>query len=145
MTKREFVSNNRGIADGKDLPVAFLEGLYDSIVKTAIQLNADGLFSQAEKKGWLLKQGANSVGSWQKRWFVLASNCLYYFTKPEVHLRFSLRESNRYAQDKDPRVIIPLEGLAVRTTNEWPGHPCFEIYEPRGGKIKARHAVLFCF
>ena len=84
MTKREFVSNNRGIADGKDLPASFLEALYDSIVRTAIQLNADGLFSQAEKKGWLLKQGANSVGSWQKRWFVLASNCLYYFTKPEV-------------------------------------------------------------
>lgn len=85
MTKREFVSNNRGIADGKDLPAAFLEALYDSIVKTPIQLNAtEGLFAQAERKGWLLKQGSNSVGTWQKRWFVLAGNCIYYFSKPEV-------------------------------------------------------------
>jgi hypothetical protein len=41
---------------------------------------------QAEKKGWLTKQGMNQMGTWQRRWFVVANNCVYYFDRPEVHI-----------------------------------------------------------
>lgn len=38
MTKLQFVSNNRGINNGKDLPHEWLEQLYDSIVKKEIAM-----------------------------------------------------------------------------------------------------------
>ena len=41
MTKQAFVNNNRGIADGKDLPSDFLGAIYDSIVNKAISLQED--------------------------------------------------------------------------------------------------------
>ncbi len=36
MTKPEFLTNNRGINGGKDLPHTFLEQLYDNIVSNEI-------------------------------------------------------------------------------------------------------------
>ncbi|XP_028198675.1 brefeldin A-inhibited guanine nucleotide-exchange protein 1-like isoform X1 [Glycine soja] len=41
MTKADFVRNNRGIDDGKDLPEEYLGALYDQIVKNEIKMNAD--------------------------------------------------------------------------------------------------------
>eukprot|EP01028_Stygiella_incarcerata_P007764 TRINITY_DN324_c1_g1_i10.p1 TRINITY_DN324_c1_g1~~TRINITY_DN324_c1_g1_i10.p1 ORF type:complete len:1548 (+),score=467.44 TRINITY_DN324_c1_g1_i10:437-5080(+) len=41
MTKEGFISNNRGIDDGADLPRVFLEALYDRIVQQAISLEED--------------------------------------------------------------------------------------------------------
>ena len=38
MTKRQFVSNNRGIDKGADLPRAFLEYLYDAIANNEIRI-----------------------------------------------------------------------------------------------------------
>ena len=38
MKKEEFVSNNRGINDGKDLPRELLEGIYDTILTDPITL-----------------------------------------------------------------------------------------------------------
>jgi Sec7-like guanine-nucleotide exchange factor len=40
MTKAEFVRNNRGIDDGRDLPRALLESLYDRIVGCEIKMEA---------------------------------------------------------------------------------------------------------
>eukprot|EP01138_Halocafeteria_seosinensis_P008060 gb/GECG01008236.1/.p1 GENE.gb/GECG01008236.1/~~gb/GECG01008236.1/.p1 ORF type:complete len:1924 (+),score=268.60 gb/GECG01008236.1/:1-5772(+) len=41
MTKEAFINNNRGIADGKNLPSEFLGAIYDSIVSKAISLQED--------------------------------------------------------------------------------------------------------
>lgn len=41
MSKSDFIRNNRGIDDGKDLPEDYLGSLYDQIVKNEIKMNAD--------------------------------------------------------------------------------------------------------
>ncbi|XP_020581346.1 brefeldin A-inhibited guanine nucleotide-exchange protein 1 [Phalaenopsis equestris] len=41
MSKSDFIRNNRGIDDGKDLPEDYLGPLYDQIVKNEIKMNAD--------------------------------------------------------------------------------------------------------
>ncbi|XP_042435949.1 brefeldin A-inhibited guanine nucleotide-exchange protein 1-like [Zingiber officinale] len=41
MSKSEFIRNNRGIDDGKDLPEEYLGSLYDQIVKSEIKISAD--------------------------------------------------------------------------------------------------------
>ncbi|KAG6550387.1 hypothetical protein Mapa_008350 [Marchantia paleacea] len=41
MSKPEFIRNNRGIDDGKDLPEDFMNGLYDRIVSNEIKMKAD--------------------------------------------------------------------------------------------------------
>lgn len=41
MSKVDFIRNNRGINDGKDLPEEYLGALYDQIVKSEIKMNAD--------------------------------------------------------------------------------------------------------
>lgn len=39
MSKADFIRNNRGIDDGKDLPEEYLGSLYDQIVKNEIKMN----------------------------------------------------------------------------------------------------------
>jgi hypothetical protein len=97
MTKKAFVANNTGIRGKDDIPVSYLEHLYDRIVSNGIKMESDGLFTRAAFKGWLEKRSTHN--KWQKRWFVLKNNCVYYFNKPD---------------EENPRVIIPLEGLLVR-------------------------------
>ncbi|XP_047319822.1 brefeldin A-inhibited guanine nucleotide-exchange protein 1-like [Impatiens glandulifera] len=41
MTKADFIRNNRGINDGKDLPEEYLGALYDQIVKNEIRMSSD--------------------------------------------------------------------------------------------------------
>ncbi|KAK6143318.1 hypothetical protein DH2020_023666 [Rehmannia glutinosa] len=41
MTKADFIRNNRGIDDGKDLPEDYLGALYDQVVKNEIKMNAE--------------------------------------------------------------------------------------------------------
>ena len=41
MTKADFIRNNRGIDDGKDLPEEYLGDLYDQIVRNEIKMKAD--------------------------------------------------------------------------------------------------------
>ncbi|KAK8814240.1 hypothetical protein WA158_008102 [Blastocystis sp. Blastoise] len=43
MTKQEFINNNRGINDGKDLPKETLEGIFDEIEANPITLKEDDL------------------------------------------------------------------------------------------------------
>ena len=82
MTRQQFVSNNRGINDGGDIDAKYLEHIYDRIVEEEIKMDSEqSLFANAEKKGYLTKQGGR-VKTWKKRWFVLTSNNLYYFKVP---------------------------------------------------------------
>ncbi|KAL9261352.1 Brefeldin A-inhibited guanine nucleotide-exchange protein 1-like protein [Drosera capensis] len=48
MTKVDFIRNNRGIDDGKDLPEDYLGAIYDHIVKNEIKMNAD--YSEPQSK-----------------------------------------------------------------------------------------------
>lgn len=127
MTKKAFVANNTGIRGKDDIPATYLEMLYDRIVQNEIKMEADGLFNRAAFKGWLEKRATNN--KWQKRWFVLKNNCLYYFNKPE---------------EENPRVIIPLEGLVIRkivppttSTAPMPQTCIFEIVDPYQRTIKS--------
>ena len=49
MTKADFIRNNRGIDDGKDLPEEYLGTLYDQIVKNEIKMNADSSAPQSKQ------------------------------------------------------------------------------------------------
>lgn len=49
MTKADFIRNNRGIDDGKDLPEEYLGALYDQIVRNEIKMNADSSAPQSKQ------------------------------------------------------------------------------------------------
>ena len=49
MTKADFIRNNRGIDDGKDLPEEYLGAIYDHIVKNEIKMNADSSAPQSKQ------------------------------------------------------------------------------------------------
>ncbi|XAR59899.1 hypothetical protein NMG60_11015909 [Bertholletia excelsa] len=55
MTKADFIRNNRGIDDGKDLPEEYLGTLYDQIVKNEIKMNADSSAPQSRQANSLNK------------------------------------------------------------------------------------------
>ncbi|KAM9818767.1 cytohesin-4-like isoform X1 [Syngnathus typhle] len=129
-TLERFVCMNKGINNGRDLPVELLSKLYESIRKEPFKIPEDDgndlthTFFNPDREGWLLKLGGR-VKTWKRRWFILTDNCLYYF-------EFT-------TQDKEPRGIIPLENLCVRDV-PFPRKPyCLELYNPnsRGQKIKA--------
>ncbi|XP_074127719.1 cytohesin-4 [Sminthopsis crassicaudata] len=124
-----FVSMNRGINNGKDLPEELLKNLFDSIKSEPFSIPEDDgndlthTFFNPDREGWLLKLGGR-VKTWKRRWFILTDNCLYYF---------------EFTTDKEPRGIIPLENLCVQKVDD-PKKPfCLELYNPncKGQKIKA--------
>ncbi|XP_030671476.1 cytohesin-4 isoform X2 [Nomascus leucogenys] len=124
-----FVSMNRGINNGSDLPEDQLRNLFDSIKSEPFSIPEDDgndlthTFFNPDREGWLLKLGGR-VKTWKRRWFILTDNCLYYF---------------EFTTDKEPRGIIPLENLSVQKVDD-PKKPfCLELYNPscRGQKIKA--------
>ncbi|CAK9145970.1 unnamed protein product [Ilex paraguariensis] len=55
MSKADFIRNNRGIDDGKDLPEDYLGTLYDQIVKNEIKMNADSSVPQSKQGNSLNK------------------------------------------------------------------------------------------
>jgi len=103
-TLEKFISLNRSINNGKDLPRQLLESLYESIKQEPFKIpEEDGndlmlTFFNPDREGWLWKQGSRYKG-WKRRWFILNDKCLYYF---------------EYTTDKEPRGIIPLENVLVR-------------------------------
>lgn len=103
-TLEKFISLNRSINNGKDLPSELLESLYESIKQEPFKIpEEDGndlmlTFFNPDREGWLWKQGSRYKG-WKRRWFILNDKCLYYF---------------EYTTDKEPRGIIPLENVLVR-------------------------------
>ncbi|XP_023698463.2 cytohesin-3-like isoform X2 [Paramormyrops kingsleyae] len=128
-TLERFISMNRGINNGGNLPDELLMKLYESIRSEPFKIPEDDgndlthTFFNPDREGWLLKLGGR-VKTWKRRWFILTDNCLYYF---------------EYTTDKEPRGIIPLENLCVREV-AYPRKPyCLELYNPnsRGQKIKA--------
>ncbi|XP_050365272.1 brefeldin A-inhibited guanine nucleotide-exchange protein 1 isoform X1 [Argentina anserina] len=50
MTKADFIRNNRGIDDGKDLPEEYLGAIYDHIVKNEIKMKADSSVPQNKQE-----------------------------------------------------------------------------------------------
>lgn len=46
MSKADFIRNNRGIDNGKDLPEVYLSSLYEQIVKNEIKMKADSSITQ---------------------------------------------------------------------------------------------------
>lgn len=105
-TVEQFISMNRGINNGGDLPRELLESLYESIRTEPFKIPQDDgndlmhTFFNPDKEGWLWKQGGR-YKSWKRRWFILNDNCLYYF---------------EYTTDKEPRGIIPLENISVSSS-----------------------------
>ncbi|OMP11373.1 SEC7-like protein [Corchorus olitorius] len=69
MTKSDFIRNNRGIDDGKDLPEEYLGALYDHIVKNEIKMKADSVpqSKQANSLNKLLGlDGILNLVSWKQ-------------------------------------------------------------------------------
>ncbi|XP_075999270.1 cytohesin-2-like [Genypterus blacodes] len=124
---QRFVSMNKGINNGQDLPTELLRKLYDSIRNEPFKIPEDDgndltlTFFNPDREGWLLKMGGR-IKTWKRRWFILTDNCLYYF---------------EYTTDKDPIGIIPLENLSVRKPQDSSKQFCLELYNPKGQKIKA--------
>ncbi|TRY58462.1 hypothetical protein DNTS_002076 [Danionella cerebrum] len=124
-----FISMNRGINNGDDLPDDLLSCLYNSIKNEPFKIPEDDgndlthTFFNPDREGWLLKLGGR-VKTWKRRWFILTDNCLYYF---------------EFTTDKEPRGIIPLENLCVREINLPRKAFCLELFNPNtpGQKIKA--------
>ncbi|XP_049288112.1 cytohesin-1 isoform X2 [Anopheles funestus] len=124
-TVEQFISMNRGINNGGDLPRELLESLYESIRAEPFKIPQDDgndlmhTFFNPDKEGWLWKQGGR-YKSWKRRWFILNDNCLYYF---------------EYTTDKEPRGIIPLENIAVREVTDRSKPHCFELHASGGADI----------
>ncbi|MGH0189769.1 UNVERIFIED_CONTAM: hypothetical protein FKN15_038323 [Acipenser sinensis] len=110
-----FISMNRGINEGGDLPEELLRhAVFHSVV---VMLSDHSEFDSCGVV-W------GRVKTWKRRWFILTDNCLYYF---------------EYTTDKEPRGIIPLENLSIREVEDPRKPNCFELYIPnnRGQLIKA--------
>ncbi|XP_039480873.1 cytohesin-1 isoform X1 [Drosophila santomea] len=124
-TVDQFISMNRGINNGGDLPRGLLESLYESIRTEPFKIPQDDgndlmhTFFNPDKEGWLWKQGGR-YKSWKRRWFILNDNCLYYF---------------EYTTDKEPRGIIPLENISVREIHDRSKPHCFELFATGGADI----------
>uniref|UniRef100_A0A3Q0SNQ4 Cytohesin 4b n=1 Tax=Amphilophus citrinellus TaxID=61819 RepID=A0A3Q0SNQ4_AMPCI len=112
-TLERFISMNRGINNGENLP--------DDLLSVRTSPN-----KKKNKKITVPTQTPRGgrVKTWKRRWFILTDNCLYYF---------------EYTTDKEPRGIIPLENLCVREVPYSRKPYCLELYNPnsRGQKIKA--------
>ncbi|KAG5279662.1 hypothetical protein AALO_G00080230 [Alosa alosa] len=122
-----FISMNRGINNGGDLPSDLLTKLYESIHNEPFKIPEDDgndlthTFFNPDREGWLLKEGGR-VKTWKRRWFILTDSCLYYF---------------QYTADKEPKGIIPLENLCVDEVEDPHKQFCLELSSPQGKKIKA--------
>jgi len=123
----QFVSQNRGINSGKDLPRDILELIYKNIKEEPFKIpdeSYDDLmytFFSPEWEGWLLKQGG-SWKNWKRRYFVLNDKCLYYF---------------QHTAENIPKGIIPLENVKVRLLEDMDGKRfLFEVYSDTNAHIK---------
>merc|ERR1712156_1368427 len=123
----QFITMNRGINDGENLPRELLISLFDSIKTEPFKIPEDDgndlmhTFFNPDKEGWLWKQGGR-YKSWKRRWFILNDNCLYYF---------------EFTTDKEPRGIIPLENIRVREVTDRSKSHCFELFCEGNEVIKA--------
>lgn len=125
MTKQQFIANNRGIDQGRDLPVEMVGQIYDNILASPIKMetgaHSDLTLSSVETTGYLKIRA--ETRRWAKQWVVLRDNCIYYFASE---------------RDKQPQGIIPLENLDVRKLEASPLQ--FEIVCP---PVKGETAAPF--
>jgi len=122
MTREQWIRNNRGINENEDLDPDFLSALYDRIVSDEIKMETEGqVFANAEKKGWLTKQGGR-IKTWKKRWFILSDFVLFYCKSPA---------------DTEPCGIIPLENLEVKEYREKKKKWGFVLTNPQNEEIRA--------
>mmetsp|Transcript_5747 Transcript_5747/g.9637 ORF Transcript_5747/g.9637 Transcript_5747/m.9637 type:complete len:531 (-) Transcript_5747:100-1692(-) len=119
MTLDQFVSNNRGIDGGEDLPRQLLTDLYHSIVKNEIRIEQREYIS-AVTEGWLYKQGGR-VKTWKKRYIILSGNVLYYYKTPK---------------DREPLGFVPLEDISVSNVRE---KATFIVTPSTGAMMKSVH------
>jgi cytohesin len=89
MTLDQFIKNNRGINQGKDMPREILVSLYTNIRDDEIRMDEADMyesevvaFMAPTKSGWLSKKTESLMGHWKRHWFVLNDGCLYYFFDP---------------------------------------------------------------
>jgi len=89
MTSDQFVSNNRGIDDGADLPRELLEQLYSSVVAREVKIEQRE-FIESSAQGWLLKHGGRGgccgvCCAWRtaRRYFILSNSALCCFSAPD--------------------------------------------------------------
>ncbi|KAM7258168.1 hypothetical protein ACFE04_013909 [Oxalis oulophora] len=61
MTKADFIRNNRGIDDGKDLPEEYLGTLYDQIVKHEIKMSSDSTAPQSKQANNFIQLGFDGI------------------------------------------------------------------------------------
>jgi cytohesin len=104
----QFISNLRGVNNGRDISRELLTNLYRRIKKNAISMNDEDMYESKckefiapTKSGWMDKE--SFLGLWKKRWFILKDGCLYYFTSP---------------LDDHPRAVIPMVGLRIDFAEE---------------------------
>ena len=129
MTVQQFVSQHRDVNNGQPLPRSLCEDFYARIKAREIRMEDTDHFESeyepfmgAAKAGWLSKQGEGLITSWHRFWFVLKSECLYYFYHPSDTERpprctISL-ENVRIGRGTNRRdvVLLPLRGSVVRST-----------------------------
>eukprot|EP01125_Pyxidicula_operculata_P019546 TRINITY_DN709_c2_g1_i6.p1 TRINITY_DN709_c2_g1~~TRINITY_DN709_c2_g1_i6.p1 ORF type:complete len:917 (-),score=131.84 TRINITY_DN709_c2_g1_i6:1493-4243(-) len=80
-------------------------------------------FSNAEKSGWLQRQGQNVKKAWKLVWVVLKSNCLYIFHSESL---------------AKPLHVITLEDCLVREAPEMGSSLCFTI---RSSRVKSNFFI----
>jgi len=117
MTLEQFVSNNRGIDNGKDLPRPMLEQLFSDISRFEIRLEQREFIGNTAKEGWLYKQGGG-FKSWKRRYLILSGSVLYYFKAPKA---------------PEPLGLIPLESVHAR----YCGEATIELTPASGAVIKS--------
>lgn len=125
MTKQQWQTHVRGINAENDLPLDFVNELYDRIKNNEIKMESEtNMFAGAGKKGFCMKQGGK-IRTWKKRYFVLSDHQLFYFKK---------------ATDESPLGIIPLENLTVEKEDKAVKHG-FRLSSTDGGFIKSVRMV----
>ncbi|KAL1507822.1 hypothetical protein AB1Y20_007430 [Prymnesium parvum] len=122
MTLEQWFRNNRGIGvRGADLPKQMLEELYNAIAKEEIKLEQREFIRTTNCEGWLVKRGGR-VQTWKRRWVILSGSVLYYFED---------------VKNPEPKGLVPLEDVTVRSSSEKPFAFTLHHDAADGGKLKS--------
>eukprot|EP01098_Paradermamoeba_levis_P009332 TRINITY_DN3880_c0_g1_i1.p1 TRINITY_DN3880_c0_g1~~TRINITY_DN3880_c0_g1_i1.p1 ORF type:complete len:378 (+),score=135.79 TRINITY_DN3880_c0_g1_i1:1349-2482(+) len=123
MTLEEFIKNNRGINNGADLPVEYLQGIYTRIVNDEIKMQDDDLTEIEDlRKGWLSVFKKHAVRTyWKRYWFVLSDD--------GSMLRYFKSDSDLEAQG-----VIPLKAITI-STSEKEKKKCIKIVCPEDERV----------
>ncbi|KYQ92083.1 pleckstrin (PH) domain-containing protein [Tieghemostelium lacteum] len=84
MSKAKFSRSLNGINSGKNLPLEYIEDIYDRIFADEIKMEPTAtLFPYACKKGWLnIRVKGRVTDKWSRKWCILSDGTLYFFRKP---------------------------------------------------------------